>query len=197
MKFFQNFTVKLAALFLTVCFGLTYENCIYGTENHPQIKFDSTGKIASVWLENDGFNNFIQGIYCDPSTISSQVPLEISNPGVFNATIPLLLRTAVGPLDPSGATAIAIYLGFDSSDIPVILASRATASSGWNTNPEVISLEDGSESPNTDYQVEISDDGMTIVVSWSASLPAGVVVRYAVSTDGGVSYSAPINAPSP
>ncbi len=198
MIFFQKFSGKLAPIMLSISFCLASGNFIYSDQFTPDVRIDGSGNVAAVWLEDDGANNFIQGLYGPAASTPAGSPVEISNPGIYNAANPILLATSTGTPGPGGASAVAIYSAIDTNTgNSVILASIATTS-GWNTTPVLLSADDGSEYPNTDYRVTISDDGTQIVVNWSAYLitPGQNLVRFSVSTDGGATFTGPTTAPS-
>lgn len=199
MKLFQKITTKLPAFMLSLSFFLTSENLIYSFQSSPEIGFDSTGMVVAVWLENNGGFSFVQGYYGPAATApTTPPPEELSNAGTYNASGPIVLKIAEGPIAVGGATAIAVYSATDNSlsnESVILLLSRATTSSGWSQNPVVISADDGSESPNGNFRIEMLDDGTKVIVIWASTTGGANVIRYAVSTDGGVSFSAPVTAP--
>lgn len=182
-----NFYIMLSI----ACFWSGDVHSVSTYSSNAKIGMDGSGNIVAVW---EAFNLNARA-YCINGTFGSSFPntiTQISDPSLYNALSPILV-----PSRSSKATtkAVAVWLANDlSTTNKVIQASICTVLS-WNTIPSNLSLNDGSEVPNNDFQATISDDGNTIVITWSSYFPniQNTVGRFVQSTNGGLTWSSPGN----
>ena len=187
MRYFQKICSKFSIAILLAGFLVASENVIYGTDSSPHVTFDDAGNIVGVWINDNGTTSIINGTY---DTTFPVTPTALTDPSVYSVSGPTFLVNSTATVS-GGAAAVVVYAAFDiAASVERVLVSTATTS-GWNTTPIALSLNDGTEYPNTDYNVCISPDGVTIIIIWTSFLtgPGDVLRRSAVSTDGGASFT--------
>ena len=187
MKHFQKFFGNFTKAFLLAGFLVACGNVIYADEICPKIIFDYLDtNIIGVWVESNGITRVLNGTY--NSIFPVDTPTLLTDPSAYSVNGPLVLVKSTAPI--TGATAVVVYNAFDIvAEVECVLVSTATIL-GWNTTPIALSLNDGTEYPNTDYSVSISADGMKIIIIWSSFLTESRVLskRSAISTDGGLTF---------
>jgi hypothetical protein len=195
MKIFQKLNNNFVIYFLTIIFSIGSENFIECTQRSPKTKVDGLGNLAVVWVENDdGGNNVLMGAY-GPGFPTSGTALTSNT--ALNVGTPRLVTSTSASTSTTGATAVAVYEAVDVTTFNTVIVTSIATSSGWNTTPITLSLDDGTESPNNDYRVSISADGETIIITWSSFLTTvdENVLRASVSTDGGTTFTSQASIP--
>ena len=114
--------------------------------------------------------------------------VNLTNPSSSYATDPITAFTPSNDVSTKGAS---VWFANDLTTGNDLIQGTVLTSSGWNLNAVTFSLNNGLESPNHDYQVSISSYGQKIVVTWSSRFQLNTVLRTAISTDGGATWTLP------
>lgn len=189
MKYLYQTTAKFLMVAACTVLCESSAEALHSFTGKSQIGIDGANKIVAVW-ESSGMqqaNASIQGAY-GPSTPDEAI--NITDPKLFSARRPLL---ATSSSVRATTKAAAVWMAKDLTTNHKVIQATTLNALGWNNQPATLSYNDGTEEPFNDYQINISADGKTIVVSWTAYFPSlmDTIACAAISKDGGLTWSKP------
>ena len=183
-------TKFLLALAFTICCESSAE-ALYSSTSKAQIGIDGSNKIAAIWeaSSQEQVNTSIQGSY---GNSISENAINITDPKLFRVQRPLI---ATSSSIKATTKAAAVWIATDLTTNNKVIQATILNALGWNNQPVTLSYNDGTEQPCKDYQINISADGKTIVVSWSSYFPSSLdtIACCSVSRDGGLTWKKPEN----
>lgn len=172
------------AFIYAICFCTSV---VYAGGN-PAIKVDGYNEIVVVQHESDERTGFLKilGTYgtVSPTTV------ELTDPGIFHAFSPLLATSR----SKSSCTAVAIWRALDLKQNAQVLQAAVASNKGWTKHSGFTISNPINEIPQSEVQVDISDDGLVIGVCWTTYIisTGDVAVRKNYSIDGGETWSDPV-----
>lgn len=143
----------------------------------PQLATDGSTIIA-VWSRNDGSTPVVQAAHSTNAGTSFTAPVTVSEAGHFAG------QPQVVTLD---GTITAIWQHWDGSHLRIQSASSTNNGADWST-PVMVS-----EAGNSARQQQLVTNGTTITAIWTREDGINHIIQSAVSSNGGITFTAPVN----
>ncbi len=168
---------------ICLCTGAAY------AAGSPTVKIDGYDQLVAAWHDTDTGTGFLKiiGSY----GTSSPTTAILTDPSAVHAFSPVL---ATSHSNSASTTAVAIWKAYDLFAGNQVIQVAVASTSGWTANSGTTVSDVLSEIPQNEYQVDISDDGSVIGITWSSYIisTGDVVVRKVYSTNGGFSWTSPV-----
>ncbi len=148
----------------------------------PQIAFDSSGSGVCVWTRSNGTNYIIQAAQTTDGGANFSTPIDLSIAGQ-NAFLPQIA------FDPLSGNGICVWKRSNGTNV-IIQAARTTNGGASFSTPIDLSIAGrDADSPQIAFD-PISGYGMCV---WSRYDGANTIIQAAQTTDGGVTFSTPVD----
>jgi hypothetical protein len=151
-----------------------------GNAQSPQISVDAAGNAIAVWHRGDGGNDVVQTSSSTDGGVTWSTAVDLSAAGVI-AKDPQVSVDATG-------TTIAVWTGWNAGTD--VVQSRSSTDGGvtWSTPVDIYA------GVGTAYNSQISVDAAgTAYAIWYRWNGNNDIVQFASSTDGGVTWSIPVD----
>ena len=191
MKQTPNIFSFLIIFMCLICFWKSSANAAFLYPSKPQLSIDGSGKVIclSKAVDSKTLQTTIQGSWGNsfPSQMTS-----ITDPEKFHVRDPILTSSSSAKATTKAA---AVWMAKDLTTENHVIQGTLLTALGWKIPAFTLSLNDKSEQPRNDYQVTISQDGETIIVTWSSFIQSlnDTVPRCVMSKNGGLTWSPPVN----
>lgn len=191
MESTQNIAIKVIFSFSIMCSIATIAHAMHESVSKIKTGIDGRGNLASVWVTNKGDKGqpSIQGF--SGMTLPGNV-VSLTDPVKYARIQEPKLATSKSQF--ATTRAVAAWLATDLHTHNGVIQCAILTATGWSTSPIVLSENDGSEKViHNDYNAVISDDGLTMMITWVSLMSATQdrVVRASNSTNGGLTWSPP------
>lgn len=187
----RNVKLKFMAILVIASMWINQTEASPTFAGEEKIALLPNGNVIAVWRAYDLSNpNYqIRAATGSFGTIGNWTVQPITNSSTFYAEDPI--RIAVSTLNTANTLAVFAWVGLDIGTGNKVLQAATLTTTGW-TGPIPISLNDGSESPTGHFNVYLSGDGVTALITWTThnlTTNNAREIHAAISTNGGQNWT--------